>query len=99
MTMGDTPLLSSPFCMQCTQKRTGTLQSERPDFAWLCHNSLSGLPYINSLPPLFSGVLIYKIMTAGVPIVVQWLTNPTRNHEVVGSIPALAQWFKDLALP
>ena len=22
----------------------------------------------------------------------QWLTNLTRNHEVVGSIPGLAQW-------
>ena len=29
----------------------------------------------------------------------QWLTNPTRNHEVVGLIPDLAQWVKDLALP
>jgi len=29
--------------------------------------------------------------------VVQWLTNPTRNHEVSGSIPGLAQWVKDLA--
>ena len=34
----------------------------------------------------------------GVPIVAQWLMNPTSNHEVVVSIPGLAQWVKDLAL-
>ena len=35
----------------------------------------------------------------GVPIVAQWLTNPTRNHGVADLIPGLAQWVKDLALP
>ena len=31
-----------------------------------------------------------KMLNIGVPIVAQWLTNPTRNHEVVGLIPGLA---------
>ena len=40
-----------------------------------------------------------KKVEVGVPIVAQWLTTPTRNHEVVGSIPGLAQWVWDPALP
>ena len=39
-----------------------------------------------------------KIDKWGVPVMAQWLTNPTRNHDVSGSIPDLAQWVKDPVL-
>ena len=40
-----------------------------------------------------------KKSVLGVPIMVQWVTNPIRNHEIAGSNPGLSQWVKNLALP
>ena len=38
-------------------------------------------------------------LSGGVPVVAQWLTNPTGNHEVAGLAPTLAQWVNNPALP
>ena len=34
-----------------------------------------------------------------VPVVAQWVKNPTSIHEDTGLIPGLAQWVKNPALP
>ena len=41
------------------------------------------------IPGLTHRVRMYRME---VPVVAQWLTNRTSNHEVVGLIPGLAQW-------
>ena len=48
---------------------------------------------------LTTGFYIHlKEKKSGVPVMVQWLANPTGNHEVAGSVPALVQWVDDPAL-
>ena len=48
------------------------------------------------------GRCLYNIKVqgeAGVPIMAQWVKNPTSIHEGVGSIPGLSHWVKDPVLP
>ena len=58
---------------------------------------INSKPELVSSPEIFSDNITLK-QHGGVPVVAQWLTNPTRNHEVVGWIPGLAQWVKDPTL-
>ena len=40
-----------------------------------------------------------EILSDGVPLVADWVKNPTSIHEDAGLIPGLVQWVDDLVLP
>ena len=66
------------------------------DFIWsFLHNLFSASDSANG----YKKTPFKKKPFFGVPVVAQWFTNLTRNHEVAGSIPGLAQWVKDPVLP
>ena len=40
-----------------------------------------------------------KWLSSGIPVVAQWLANPTSIHDNTDSIPGLGQWVEDPVLP
>jgi len=65
-----------------------------------CQGSSRGQEVHKAQSPLDKTVIeAYQKKIGGVPVVAQWLTNPTRNNEVSGLIPGHAQWVKDSVLP
>ena len=86
--------------IQLNIKKTTQLRNGQSGVPWwlsrlrIQHFHCCGTGLISGL-----GIPKTKNKILGVPDVAQWLTNPTRNYDVAGSVPGLIQWVKDPALP
>ena len=78
-----------PPCNKCSSAHH---QSVPPVTTSLRHN------VANTNHPLRGPSSVSKELCEGVPVVAQWLTNPTGIHEDVTSTPHLTQWIKDPVL-
>ena len=95
------PGQGSRWAWECHRVRQG-LPSDSPK---VCPPP-SQFPFPSSAPTVLfhlelEGAVFFckSEIVSRVPVMAQWLTNPTGNHEVACSIPALAQWVNDPALP
>ena len=64
---------------------------------WPTENGEGELSHMHC--PFFFPTLKHLKFVREVPVVAQQLANPTSIREDAGSIPVLAQWVKDQALP